>query len=231
VYATYTLGHEKRLDEVVQLHETLNDGIEEFKLYARGYGNVYVKVPGVEEVDIVYALPNDAIHSARPHELDVALRELQAISLEGSGSMNVVRNSFARLADRGDRIPSPLMKLGRIQLGALDRALTGSANAKARMNAMDMEQTMLDVARLYRGRGSVELDVIDLYARRMVAAAQSGDRATAGTAAALAHGVALRNATRIGSRVMKGAAAADAAADRGSMAVMIKAASKLRAAL
>ena len=229
--ATYKLGNEKRLDEVVQLHETLNDGIEEFKLYARGYGNVYVKVPGVEEVDIVYALPNDAIDSARPNELDVALRELRTISLHGSGSLDVVRNSFAKLADRGDGIPSALMKLGRAQLGALDPALTGSERAKARMNALDLEQTLLDVSRLYRGGDSVELDVIDHHARRILAAARSGDRATAGTAAALAHGVALRNATTIGSRVMKGASAADAAANRGSMAVMIKAATKLRAVL
>lgn len=142
----------------------------------------------------------------------------------------MVRNSLVKLAGRGDPIPSVLMKLGRTQLLPLDRALGGSENAKARMNALDLEQTMLDIARLYRGRSSVELELIDFYARRMLAAAESGDRATAGTAVALAHGVALRNVTTIQDKVMKASAAADSAADDG-MSAMIRAATKLRAAL
>ena len=229
--ASYKLTSGKRLNGVVELHETLSDGMEEFKLYARGYGNVYVEVPGAREiVDIVYALPNDAIDASRRGELNAALNELRAMSFSGSGDMNVVRNSLAKLAGRGDPIPSVLMKLGRTQLGVLDRGITGSEEAKVRMSALDLEQTMLDVARLYRGRSSVELELIDLYARRMLAAVRSGDRSTAGTAAALAHGVSLRNATTIQSKVMKASAAADSAAD-GSMAAMAKAATKLRAAL
>ena len=194
--ASYKLSSGKRLNGVVELHETLSDGMEEFKLYARGYGNVYVEVPGAREVvDIVYALPNDAIEAPRPGELNAALKELRAIGLRGSGDVSLVRSSLAKLAGRGDPIPSVLMKLGRAQLDALGRALTRSEVAKSRMSALDLEQTMLDVARLYRGRGSVEFEVIDFYARRMLVAAQSGDRSTAGTAAALAHGVALRNVT------------------------------------
>ena len=230
--ASYKLTNGKRLNGVVELHETLSDGMEEFKLYARGYGNVYVEVPGAREiVDIVYALPNDAIDASRPGELNAALNELRAMSLRGTGDMNVVRNSVAKLAGRGDPIPSVLTKLGRTQLGALDRAITGSEEAKVRMSALDLEQTMLDVARLYRGRSSVELELIDLYARRMLAAIQSGDRATAGTAAALAHGVALRNVTTIQDKVMKASATADSAADRGSYSAMTRAANRLRAAL
>jgi len=229
--ASYKLTTGKRLNGVVELHETLSDGMEEFKLYASGYGNVYVEVPGAREVvDIVYALPNDAIEASRPGELNAALKELRAIGLRGSGDMSVVRNSLAKLAGRGDPIPSVLMKLGRAQLDALGRALTRSEVAKSRMSALDLEQTMLDVARLYRGRSSVELEVIDFYARRMLVAAQSGDRLTAGTAAALAHGVALRNVTTIQDKVMKATAAADSAAD-GSMAAMARAATELRAVL
>ena len=142
----------------------------------------------------------------------------------------MVRNSLAKLARRGDPIPSVLMKLGRAQLDALSRAVTRSKETKSRMSALDLEQTMLDVARLYRGRSSVELEVIDLYARRMLVAAQSGDRSAAGTAAALAHGVALRNVTTIQDKVMKATAAADSAAD-GSMAAIARAATELRAVL
>ncbi len=39
----------------MQLHETLDDGTEETKLYAPGYGNVNVEIPGIETIDLVYA--------------------------------------------------------------------------------------------------------------------------------------------------------------------------------
>ena len=95
------------------------------------------------------------------------------------------------------------------------------------MHALDMEQTLLDIARLYRGRGSVELDFVGLNARRLLTAARAGDRSAAGSAAALAHAGALRNREAVGERVLRMAAALDAAAPRRGLKQMVEAATDL----
>jgi hypothetical protein len=86
---------------------------------------------------------------------------------------------------------------------------------------------LLDIARLYRGRGSVELDVVDLNARRLLVAAQAGDRSTAGSAAALAHAGAMRSREAVGERVLRMAGAVDAAAPSSGLKLMIESATDL----
>jgi hypothetical protein len=176
--------------------------------------------------DLVYALPNDAIAADRPHAIDAALRELRTLSLHGSANMIVIREALARLMARHDLVPPVLFELARTQFTSLERAVACSSAGAIRMHALDIEQSLLDIARLYRGRGSVELDVVDLNARRLLVAAQAGDRSTAGSAAALAHAGALRSREAVGERVLRMAAAVDAT-PRSALKQMIESATDL----
>lgn len=227
---SYRLGSGRRLHDVLQLHEALDDGSEEFKLYATGYGEIHAESPGTEVADLVYALPNDAIAAHRPLAVDAALRELRTMSLHGSANMIVIRDALAVLTARHDPVPPVLFRLARKQLTSLERAVARSRANGVRMHALDMEQTLLDIARLYRGRGSVDLDFVELNARRLLAAAQAGNRSTAGSAAALAHASAVRNKEAVGERVLRMAAAADAATPSSGLKQIIEAATDLLAA-
>ena len=229
--ASYKLPTGVRLDEVLKLHETLDDGTEEFKLYAPGYGNVHVKIPGIETVKLVYALPNDAIDAPLPGELGVMLDGLQGISTNGSGHLASVREALSTFEERGDAVPTSLERLAHKRLGALDEALVGRSKDVVRVAALDLEQTVLDVVRLYRTEWPVDLDVLDLCARLALAATDAGDRATAATAAAIAKGVSERSTTILSHQTERAAAAFDAAANDGKLADIAKAASKLRAAV
>ena len=97
------------------------------------------------------------------------------------------------------------------------------------MAALDLEHTVLDLARLYESERPIDLDVLDLHARRMLAAVAAEDMVAASTAAALAKGVAERNATSVGSEAADAAVAADAAAEEEDLAAIAEAASGLRA--
>jgi hypothetical protein len=216
---------------VLTLHETLDDGTEELKRYAPGYGNVSVRIPGVEAIDIVYALPNDALDAPRPDELGAMLDALREISITGSGEAGSLRGALASYRARGDAVPDVLLRLARARLDALAAALGRGYGARARMVALDLEQTVLDLARLYRARRPVDLEVLDFQARRMAAAAEAGDAVAAATTAAIASGVSERNATRLPTRARCAAKAADAAADDNDLAGIVEAAAALRAAL
>ncbi len=227
---TYEIPAGRQLSDVLVLHETLDDGSEETKFYAAGYGNLNVRVPGVETVDIVYALPNDAIDASRPAELGTMFDQLRTLSLRGRGRVDALRHALEGFVARGDPVPAILIELASGQLASLDQALGRADRQESRATAMDLERTVLDIARLYRTDVPVDLEVLDLLARRMVAAADAGDPVAAATAAALARGVVERNVTTFTSGVMDSAVAADAAADGGNLADIAAAARKLLAA-
>jgi hypothetical protein len=229
--ATYRLPTGRRLTNVVRLHEMLDDGTEEFKLYAPKYGNVSVKIPGIETVDIVYALPNDAINAPLPRELKALLDEVRAMTAQGQGVTAPIAGALNAFVQRGDPVPPILVRLARRQFGALDHALTGREENEARLAALDLEQTVLDMVRLYQTERPVDLDILDLYVRRIDAAVDDGDRAAAATAAAMAWGVSERSSTILPGKVERAAAAVDGAADNGTWREIAWTASRLRSAL
>ena len=229
--ATYRLPTGRRLTNVLRLHETLDDGTEEFKLYAPEYGNVSVRVPGVERVDIVYALPNDAIDKPLPRPLHLLLEKLREIGASGRGDSSPIRSALERFATRGDAVPPILVSLAREQLRALEDELVRSKEEAIRLAALDMEQTALDIVRLYESKQPVDLQVLDLQARRIEAATGAGDRAAADTAAAIARGVSERSAAILPPGVSRAAAATDAAAEDGTLGDIARAASRLREAI
>jgi hypothetical protein len=231
VDGTFTLPTGEELTGVLVLHEVLDDGSEEFKEYAAGYGNLTTDAPPVERVDIVYALPNDGINAPLPKELGQALSELRVISTKGAGNFDKVRETFDTFAAGGDALPEILVDLAAEQLDSLDEALGSSDREEARMAALDLEHTVLDLARLYQTERPVDLDLLDLHARRMLAAVDADDLVAASTAAALARGVAERNITTLSSEAADAAAGADAAAEEENLAAIEGAASQLRAAL
>jgi hypothetical protein len=231
VDGTFTLSTGEELTGVLMLHEVLDDGSEEFKEYATGYGNLTTDAPPVERVDIVYALPNDAIGGPVPGELGRMLTDLRAISTEGTGGIAKLREAFDGFTSGGDAVPEILVDLAGEQLDSLEEAMGSSDREEARMAALDLEHTVLDLARLYQTKRPVDLDLLDLHARRMLAAADAEDLVAASTAAALARGVAERNITTLSSEAGDAAAVADAAAEDEDLAGIAEAASALRAAL
>jgi hypothetical protein len=231
VDGTFTLPSGEQLTDVLVLHEVLDDASEEFKEYGPGYGNLTTDAPPVERVDIVYALPNDAVGSAVSEELGRMLAELRAISTEGAGAIDKVREALDAFTSQDDPVPDVLVELAGEQLASLDEALGSSDREEARMAALDLEHTVLDLVRLYETERPVDLDVLDLHARRMLAAVTAEDMVAASTAAALAKGVAERNATSLGSKAAEAAVAADEAAEDEDLAAIAEAASGLRAAL
>lgn len=228
---TYRLPTGRRLTNVVRLHETLDDGTEEFKLYAPRYGNVSVKIPGIETVDIVYALPNDAIDAPLPRELRDLRDEVRPLTVRGQGVSAPIADALSTFVQRGDAVPPILVGMARRQLRALDQALSVRKESEARRAALDLEQTVLDMFRLYRTKRPVDLDVLDLYVRRMVAAVDDGDRTAAATAAAMAWGVSERSAPVLPRKVERAAAAVDESADEGKLTDILRAASRLQAAI
>jgi hypothetical protein len=102
---------------------------------------------------------------------------------------------------------------------------------RARLAALDLEQTVLDIIRLYRTERPVDLDVLDMLARRIDAAVNGGDRAGAATAAAMAWGVSERSAQILPARIERAAAAVNDAADKKGLTHILRAASRLRAAI
>lgn len=231
VDGTFTLPSGEELTDVLVLHEVLDDASEEFKEYGPGYGNLTTDAPPVERVDIVYALPNDAVGSPAPPEIGRMLTELRAISTEGAGGVDRVREALDAFTSRGDAVPEVLVELAGELLDSLDEALGSSDREEARMAALDLEHTVLDLARLYQTGRPIDLDVLDLHARRMLAAAAAEDMVAASTAAALAKGVAERNATSLGDGAAEAAVAADGAAEEEDLAAIAEAASELRAAV
>lgn len=231
VDGTFTLSTGEELTGVLLLHEVLDDGSEEFKEYAAGYGNLTTDAPPVERVDIVYALPNDGINAPLPKELGEALSELRIISTEGAGNFDKVHEAFDTFAARGDALPKVFVDLAAEQLDSLDEALGSSDREEARMAALDLEHTVLDLARLYQTERPVDLYLLDLHARRMLAAVDAEDLVGASTAAALAKGVAERNATSLASEASEAAAAADVAAEEEDLGAIAEAAAALRAAV
>jgi hypothetical protein len=229
--ATYRLPTGRRLTNVVRLHELLDDGTEEFKLYAPRYGNVSVKIPGIETVDIVYALPNDAINAPLPRELRVLLDEVRSMTVRGQGVTAPIADALNAFVQRRDAVPPILVQLARRQLGPLDQALNERKESEARLAALDLEQTVLDMFRLYGTERPVDLDVLDLFVRRIDAAVDEGDRAAAATAAAMAWGVSERSAKILPGKVERAAAAVDEAADKGELTDILQAAARLRAAI
>jgi hypothetical protein len=228
---TYGLPAGPLVADVLVLHETLDDGTEETKFYAAGYGNVNVRVPGVESVDIVYALPNDAIDAPRPAELQSLLDGLRTLSMRGNGEGGGLRPALETFIARGDAVPAILIRRAGAQLDELGRLMSRGDRSQIRTSAMDLEQTVLDIARLYRADPTVDLEVLDLLARRMLVAAHADDQVAAATAAALAKGVADRNSNSLTAPAAEAAAAADAAAKSGDLAGIVRAARELRAAL
>lgn len=231
VDGTFTLPTGEQLTDVLLLHEVLDDGSEEFKEYAAGYGNLTTDAPPVERVDIVYALPNDAIGAPAPRQLGEALSELRGISTKGAGNIDKVRDALDTFAGGGDPLPEVLVELAAEQVSSLEEALGASDAEEARMAALDLEHTVLDLARLYQTERPVDLDLLDLHARRMLAAVDADDLVAASTAAALGRGVAERNITTLSSEAGDAASQADAAAEDKELAGIAEAASQLRASL
>jgi hypothetical protein len=124
-----------------------------------------------------------------------------------------------------------LVELAAEQVSSLEEALVASDSDEARMAALDLEHTVLDLARLYQTERPIDLDLLDLHARRMLAAVDADNVVAASTAAALARGVAERNITTLSSEAADAASGADAAAEDEDLAGIADAASQLRAAL
>jgi hypothetical protein len=228
---TYTLANGQVLDDVVELHELLDDGTEETKLYAPGYGNVDVRIPGVEAVDLVYALPNDAIDAPAPVTLTSMRDELRSISVDGSGDLVGVAHAFGEYRPTDDPVPPVLLDLAATQLDALDRAEAAGDPDEMRASALDVELTVLDLLRLYDADQPADVDRLDLEARRLLLAVDAEDDAAAATAVAIARALVDRLGDDAEGPLLDAVDAAEAAARQEARDELAIAAEALRRAL
>lgn len=224
----YELASGRTIEGVLLLHETGIDGGEERKQWAPGYGNVSVRADA-ETVDLVYALPNDALGGPVPAPVADALATVArpAARIDADAAAAAIGAVLAL----DDPIPGVLLDLLAAQADDLEAAADDERGATGRA----LEQTLIDIARLYEP--DQDRAVLDLLARRIVDADAGGlDDAEALADARNAAGIVRGLGQRAGHQWPAAiTAAADAVVERGSdgddLAALVDAAETLREAL
>jgi len=177
--------------DVAMVQELLMDGTIEEKAYAPGYGEFRAQAKD-ELVTVALALPTDAAAGAPPAALATLTRGARTTAEAAGGgrwaaaSARVGAMAAAwRRAGPGD--PPPL--LGEELQGALvglSRAVGGRQAGRVEQAAFQVEQAALDLQLRHRAPDQVDLDRLDLWARRLLADAAARDRgAVAGDVATL----------------------------------------------
>jgi hypothetical protein len=198
------------VDGAVVVRELHLDGATEEKTFAPGYGEFSAGGGGDLEA-VALAVPLDAAGGSPPPEL-AALADGARSSFVAARARRWAAASSAAGAmaaawkrARGSDVPELLADQTTTALDALARAVAARDAARARQAALRAEQAALDLELRHRDPAEVDLDRLDLWARRLQADAAAGDRgAAAGDVATLrviwdraGHGVAPATGDRI----------------------------------
>jgi hypothetical protein len=226
--------------DVATVQELLMDGTIEEKAFAPGYGEFRAQAKD-ELVTVALALPVDAAAGAPPAALATLADGARATAAAAGGGRWAAASARAgamaaawRRAGAGDAPPL----LGEELQGALvglSRAVGGRQAGRVEQAAFQVEQAALDLQLRHRAPDQVDLDRLDLWARRLLADAAARDRgAVAGDVATLQvlwdrSGHRVNPATA--KRVMVGLAALRKAANGKDPQAAADAATALRAAL
>jgi hypothetical protein len=225
---------------VALVQELLMDGTIEEKAFAPGYGEFRAQAKD-ELVTVALALPVDAAAGAPPAALATLTVGARATAEAAGGGRWAAASTRAgamaaawRRTGAGDAPPL----LGEELQGALaglSRAVGGRQAGRVEQAAFQVEQAALDLQLRHRAPDQVDLDRLDLWARRLLADAAARDRgAVAGDVATVqviwdrsGHRVALATAKRVTAAL----AALRQAADGKDPQALAGAAAALRAAL
>ncbi len=167
------------------------DGATEDKTFAPGYGEFSAGGGGDLE-SVALAVPVDAVGGAPPAELDVLARGARAsFDAAGAGSWAAASSGVDAMAaawqqgGAGDlpKLPADQMTDA---LGRLAKAVAARDPARARQEALGVEQAARDLQLRHRAPAEVDLDRLDLWARQLQVDAAAKDRgAAAGDVATL----------------------------------------------
>jgi hypothetical protein len=226
--------------DVATVQELLMDGTIEEKAFAPGYGEFRAQAKD-ELVTVALALPVDAAAGAPPAALATLADGARATAAAAGGGRWAAASARAgamaaawRRAGAGDAPPLLGEEL-RGALVGLSRVVGGRQAGRVEQAAFQVEQAALDLQLRHRAPDQVDLDRLDLWARRLLADAAARDRgAVAGDVATLQvlwdrSGHRVNPATA--KRVMVGLAALRKAANGKDPQAAADAATALRAAL
>jgi hypothetical protein len=177
--------------DVAMVEELLRDGTIEEKAFAPGYGEFRAQAED-ELVTVALALPTDAAAGAPPAALATLTRGARATAEAAGGGRWVAASARAgamaaawRRAGAGDTLPLLGEEL-QDALAGLSRAVGGRQPGRVEQAAFQVEQAALDLQLRHRAADQVDLDRLDLWARRLLADAAARDRGgVAGDAATL----------------------------------------------
>jgi hypothetical protein len=166
------------------------DGATEAKTFAPGYGELSAG-GGRDRETVALAVPVDAATGAAPAELDLLARGARAgFDAAGGGRWGALSGQVeamaAAWARTRDGTPARLAGQMTAAMDALAEAAATRHPARARQAALDAEQAALDLQLRHRPPARVDLDRLDLWARRLLVDAAAGDEgAVAGDATTL----------------------------------------------
>jgi hypothetical protein len=226
--------------DVAMVQELLMDGTVEEKAFAPGYGEFRAQAKD-ELVTVALALPVDAAAGAPPAALATLTDGARATAEAAGGGRWAAASARAqamaaawRRAGAGDAPPLLVEELQGALVG-LSRAVGARQAGRVGQAAFQVEQAALDLQLRHRAPDQVDLDRLDLWARRLPADAAAKDRgAVAGDVATLqvvwdraGHQVAPASAKRVTAAL----AALRTAADGEDLQAAADAAAAVRAAL
>lgn len=172
-------GPTGRVGGAIVAKELHTDGTTENKTFAPGYGEFRTADGGDLEA-LALAVPTDALDTPEPNELPTLLTAaggiLESARLQDweTASAAFDRARAAWQAVRADQPPMIAAKLN-TSLSALKRSLNGRHSAAATQAAIDVKQSVLDVALRYRPVPAVDAARMDLWTQQLRVFAQAGD--------------------------------------------------------
>jgi hypothetical protein len=181
--------------EVALVEELLMDGTVEQKAFAPGYGEFQARARD-ELVTLALAMPIDGAGGSPPAslgDLTAGIRAVAGLAAAGRWPAATARigamaaswrqtRAGATTASRrqaGGDVPDLLAGQMTGALGTLGKAVAARDPARARQAALAAEQAALDVQLRHRAPAEVDLDRLDLWARRLQADAAARDRGAA----------------------------------------------------
>jgi hypothetical protein len=226
--------------DVAIVQELLMDGTVEEKVFAPGYGEFRAQAKD-ELVTVALAVPVDAAAGAPPAALVTLTDGAQATAAAAGGgrwaAASARAHAMAAAWRRAGAADAPPLLVEELQgaLVGLSRAVGGRQAGRVGQAAFQVEQAALDLQLRHRAPDQVDLDRLDLWARRLQADAAAKDRgAVAGDVATLqvlwdraGHRVAPASAKRVTAAL----AALRKAADGEDLQAAADAAAAVRAAL
>jgi hypothetical protein len=216
------------------IQELLMDGTIEEKAFAPGYGEFQARAAD-ELVTVALALPIDGTVGSPPRELAMLAGGARAVFDDAAaGRWPAAGSRTDTMATAWKRIAgdAPELLAGQMTtaMEALARTVSAHGTASTLEAALSAEQAALDLRLRHRPPAEVDLDRLDLWARKLLANATARDRgAVAGDAAVLrtvwdrvGHSAGPAAAARVSARIedLHGAPPRDLAAARSAVAAL-----------